>query len=106
MTHGAIFYEVRSVGHKSNGRLEQLFVRPSMAVLNAAADGSLFPAPRDRLGGAPIGRERDLRRRPLATAFRLRGPRHAEPAGCSPSARGVAPGVTSTAHRGRRVRMR
>ena len=42
MTQGAIFYEVRSVGQKSNGMLEQLFVRPSMAVLNAAADGSLY----------------------------------------------------------------
>ena len=28
---GAIFYEVRSVGQKSNGMLEQLFVRPTMA---------------------------------------------------------------------------
>ena len=42
MTQGAIFYEVRSVGQKSNGMLEQLFIRPSMAVLNAAADGSLY----------------------------------------------------------------
>jgi hypothetical protein len=42
MTQGAIFYEVRSVGQKSNGMLEQLFVRPSMAVLNAAADQSLY----------------------------------------------------------------
>jgi hypothetical protein len=42
VTQGAIFYEVRSVGQKSNGMLEQLFVRPSMAVLNAAADGSLY----------------------------------------------------------------
>jgi hypothetical protein len=41
-TQGAIFYEVRSVGQKSNGVLEQLFVRPTMAVLNAAADGSLY----------------------------------------------------------------
>jgi Zinc carboxypeptidase len=41
-TQGAIFYEVRSVGQKSNGMLEQLFVRPTMAVLNAAADGSLY----------------------------------------------------------------
>jgi hypothetical protein len=36
------FYDVRSVGQKSNGMLEQLFVRPTMAVLNAAADGSLY----------------------------------------------------------------
>jgi hypothetical protein len=41
-TQGAIFYEVRSVGQKSNGMLEQLFVRPTLAVLNAAADGSLY----------------------------------------------------------------
>jgi Zinc carboxypeptidase len=40
-TRGAIFYEVRSVGQKSNGQLEQLFRIPTMAVLTAAADGSL-----------------------------------------------------------------
>jgi hypothetical protein len=45
MTQGAIFYEVRSVGQKSNGMLEQLFVRPSIAVLNAAADQSLYAHP-------------------------------------------------------------
>lgn len=41
-TRGAIFYEVRSVGQKSNGQLENLFRIPTMAVLTAAADGSLF----------------------------------------------------------------
>ncbi|MBD8870783.1 M14 family zinc carboxypeptidase [Nocardioides donggukensis] len=40
-TQGAIFYEVRSVGQKSNGQLENLFRIPAMAVLTAAADGSL-----------------------------------------------------------------
>ncbi|HEU4540438.1 MAG TPA: M14 family zinc carboxypeptidase [Jiangellaceae bacterium] len=40
-TMGAIFYEVRSVGQKSNGQLENLFRIPTMAVLTAAADGSL-----------------------------------------------------------------
>ncbi len=40
-TKGAIFYEVRSVGQKSNGQLEYLFRVPTMAVLTAAADGSL-----------------------------------------------------------------
>ncbi|MFI6263478.1 M14 family zinc carboxypeptidase [Micromonospora sp. NPDC051006] len=40
-TKGAIFYEVRSVGQKSNGQLENLFRVPTMAVLLAAADGSL-----------------------------------------------------------------
>ena len=40
-TRGAIFYEVRSVGQKSNGQLENLFRIPTMAVLTAAADGSL-----------------------------------------------------------------
>ncbi|HZM79008.1 MAG TPA: M14 family zinc carboxypeptidase [Candidatus Limnocylindrales bacterium] len=40
-TTGAIFYEVRSVGQKSNGQLENLFRIPTMAVLTAAADGSL-----------------------------------------------------------------
>jgi Zinc carboxypeptidase len=40
-TRGAIFYEVRSVGQKSNGQLENLFRIPTMAVLSAAADGSL-----------------------------------------------------------------
>jgi hypothetical protein len=32
---------VRSVGQKSNGQLENLFRIPTMAVLTAAADGSL-----------------------------------------------------------------
>jgi hypothetical protein len=40
-TRGAIFYEVRSVGQKSNGQLEELFRVPTMAVLLAAANGSL-----------------------------------------------------------------
>jgi hypothetical protein len=40
-TKGAIFFEVRSVGQKSNGQLENLFRIPTMAVLTAAADGSL-----------------------------------------------------------------
>jgi hypothetical protein len=45
-TQGAVFYEVRgALGQKSNGMLEQLFVRPSIAVLNAAADGSLYGQP-------------------------------------------------------------
>jgi hypothetical protein len=42
LTQGAIFYEVRSVGQKSNGQLENLFRIPTMAVLTAAADGSLY----------------------------------------------------------------
>ena len=41
-TQGAIFYEVRSVGQKSNGQLENMFRVPTMAVLTAAANGSLF----------------------------------------------------------------
>ena len=40
-TQGAIFYEVRSVGQKSNGQLENMFRIPTMAVLTAAANGSL-----------------------------------------------------------------
>ncbi len=40
-TRGAIFYEVRSVGQKSNGQLENMFRVPTMAVLTAAANGSL-----------------------------------------------------------------
>jgi hypothetical protein len=40
-TIGAIFYEVRSVGQKSNGQLENLFRIPTMAVLTAVASGSL-----------------------------------------------------------------
>ena len=55
MTQGAIFYEVRSVGQKSNGMLEQLFVRPSMAVLNAAADGSLYDHPGTGWEDLPFG---------------------------------------------------
>jgi len=40
-TEGAIFYEVRSVGQKSNGQLENLFRIPTKAVLTAAASGDL-----------------------------------------------------------------
>ena len=54
-TQGAIFYEVRSVGQKSNGMLEQLFVRPTMAVLNAAADGSLYEHPGTGWEDMPFG---------------------------------------------------
>lgn len=54
-TQGAIFYEVRSVGQKSNGMLEQLFVRPTMAVLNAAADGSLYGHPGTGWDSIPFG---------------------------------------------------
>jgi Zinc carboxypeptidase len=54
-TQGAIFYEVRSVGQKSNGMLEQLFVRPTMAVLEAAADGSLYGHPGTGWEDIPFG---------------------------------------------------
>ena len=54
-TQGAIFYEVRSVGQKSNGQLEQMFLRPSMAVLAAAADGSLYGHPGTGWDGIPFG---------------------------------------------------
>jgi Zinc carboxypeptidase len=54
-TQGAIFYEVRSVGQKSNGLLEQLFVRPTMAVLEAAADGSLYSHPGTGWEDIPFG---------------------------------------------------
>jgi Zinc carboxypeptidase len=55
MTQGAIFYEVRSVGQKSNGMLEQLFIRPTMAVLAAAADGSLYGHPGTGWDALPFG---------------------------------------------------
>ncbi|MEU6642810.1 M14 family zinc carboxypeptidase [Saccharomonospora sp. NPDC046836] len=45
-TEGAIFFEVRSVGQKSNGQLENLFRIPTMAVLEAAAQ--------DRLGSYDV----------------------------------------------------
>jgi Zinc carboxypeptidase len=54
-TQDAIFYEVRSVGQKSNGLLEQLFVRPTMAVLEAAADGSLYAHPGTGWEDIPFG---------------------------------------------------
>ncbi|GAA2374498.1 M14 family zinc carboxypeptidase [Nonomuraea africana] len=40
-TQGAIFYEVRSVGQKSNGYLERLFTVPAMALLTSVARGEL-----------------------------------------------------------------
>jgi hypothetical protein len=43
------------VGQKSGGLLEQLFVRPSMAVLNAAADGSLYGHPGTGWEDLPFG---------------------------------------------------
>jgi hypothetical protein len=55
MTQGAIFYEVRSVGQTSNGMLEQPFVRSSMAVLTAAADGSLYSHPGTGCDALPFG---------------------------------------------------
>ena len=63
-TQGAIFYEVRSVGQKSNGMLEQLFVRPTMAVLSAAADGTLYDHPGTGWDDDPLRRRGALRRRP------------------------------------------
>ena len=54
-TQGAIFYEVRSVGQKSNGELEQMFLRPSIAVLSAAADGSLYGQPGTGWDAIPFG---------------------------------------------------
>ncbi|MGH8826915.1 MAG: M14 family zinc carboxypeptidase [Jiangellaceae bacterium] len=52
-TKGAIFYEVRSVGQKSNGYLENLFRTPTMAVLLAAADGSLYASDFDDWNALP-----------------------------------------------------
>jgi Zinc carboxypeptidase len=54
-TQGGIFFEVRSVGQKSGGMLEQLFLRPTMAVLNAAADGSLYQHPGTGWDDIPFG---------------------------------------------------
>ncbi|MGH8940010.1 MAG: hypothetical protein ACRDV2_11775, partial [Actinomycetes bacterium] len=53
-TRGAIFYEVRSVGQKSNGQLENLFRIPTMAVLSAAADGSLTSYDVSRFSDLPF----------------------------------------------------
>jgi hypothetical protein len=53
-TRGAIFYEVRSVGQKSNGQLENLFRIPTMAVLLAAADGSLTSYDVSRYASLPF----------------------------------------------------
>ena len=54
-TQGGIFFEVRSVGQKSGGMLEQLFLRPTMAVLSAAADGSLYAHPGTGWDDIPFG---------------------------------------------------
>jgi hypothetical protein len=40
-TQGAIFYEIRSVGQKSNGYIEQMFNVPTMALLTTVAQGTL-----------------------------------------------------------------
>jgi len=44
-TQGAIFFEVHSKGQKSNGLLELNHLRPTVAVLAAAADESLYGHP-------------------------------------------------------------
>jgi hypothetical protein len=44
-TQGAIFFEVHSRGQKSNGVLELYHLRPTLAVIAAAADGSLYDHP-------------------------------------------------------------
>lgn len=78
-TRGAVFYEVRSVGQKSNGRLENMLKIPTMAVLTAAADGSIYSydfsgyvAPlRDRRslrGGLLEGRSRGVQSSPPSTS--------------------------------------
>jgi hypothetical protein len=85
MTQGAIFYEVRSVGQKSNGMLEQLFVRPSMAQPPTAAS-TATQEPGGRLSrsarawpaaAAPTSRRADFprgadQRRPGAVRFGAR----------------------------------
>lgn len=53
-TRGAIFYEVRSVGQKSNGQLENLFRIPTMAVLLAAANGTLGSQDISRYASLPF----------------------------------------------------
>jgi hypothetical protein len=53
-TQGATFYEVRSAGQKSNGQLENMFRIPAMAVLNAAADGSLYSYDLSRYSSIPF----------------------------------------------------
>ena len=76
-TKGAIFYEVRSVGQKSNGQLENLFRIPTMAVLRAAADGSLatddifgytdiLSRVRDPAKSEPPGSHQDCQARPAS----------------------------------------
>jgi hypothetical protein len=60
-TKGAIFYEVRSFGQKSNGQLENLFRIPTMAVLKATADGSLATHDIFRLRRPAVRQPRSLR---------------------------------------------
>jgi len=55
-TRGAIFYEVRSVGQKSNGQLERMFTVPTMAVLTAAANGTLESYDVSDYGDIPFAR--------------------------------------------------
>ena len=55
-TQGAIFYEVRSVGQKSNGMLEQLFLRPSMAVPERGRRRRLTAHPGTGWDALPFGR--------------------------------------------------
>ncbi|MGH3343572.1 MAG: hypothetical protein ACRDPK_11980 [Carbonactinosporaceae bacterium] len=53
-TQGAVFYEVRSVGQKSNGQLENLFRVPTMALLEAVAQGELERTDVSEFGALPF----------------------------------------------------
>ena len=56
-TQGAIFFEIHSQAQKGNGMLEQLLVKPTMALLNAAADASLYEFPTAGWDGLPFAHE-------------------------------------------------
>ncbi len=54
-TQGAIFYEIRSVGQKSNGYIEQMFNVPTMALLTTVAQGRLGQVDVSALTSIPFG---------------------------------------------------
>ena len=66
--------------------LEQLFVRPTMAVLNAAADEASTSTPA-RVGGHPVRRRRALRRRARLVRGAIWEGREAAQSGLSASLR-------------------
>lgn len=63
-TQGAIFYEIRSVGQKSNGYIERMFLVPAMALLTTIAEGALAGVDVSAITSIPFATHGDCGRTP------------------------------------------